>query len=135
MWVMLAFMWIPSEVIRLPGAGITSICQPSASSAGKNVGPLGRAASALKVIHFSRLCGVLLTPFSEALGTLTGRKMTSRDIQLRINSKTWSQGLWGKIWNIQQLRILMVTVASSSSSLSSLAHRARLPSQCLEELC
>lgn len=59
---------------------------------GKNVGPLGRSASALKVIHFSRLCGVLLTPFSEAFGTLTGRKMAIQGYSAE-NSKTWSQGL------------------------------------------
>lgn len=61
-------------------------------SAGKNVGPLGRAASALKVIHFSKLCGVLLTPFSEGLGTLTRRKMAIQGYSAE-NSKTWSQGL------------------------------------------
>lgn len=61
-------------------------------SAGKNLGPLGRAASALKVIHFSRLCGVLLTSFSEALGTLTRRKMAIQGYSAE-NSKTWSQGL------------------------------------------
>lgn len=63
--------------------------------------------------------------------------MAYRDIQLRIQ-RPGPRG-WGKdleaTGHIQELGILMITMASSVSPLSSLVHQAALPSQCLEEPC
>lgn len=78
-----------------------------------------------------------LLPFLRLWELRQGEKWPSRDIQQRIQ-RCGPRG-WGKdleaTGHIQQLGILMVTVASSSCSLSSLEHRAALPSWCLEELC